>query len=86
MLSCKEVPRLVSESLDRKLSLRQRIAMRIHLFMCKLCARYERQIHFIKRATRWYTSKNAFSPESLGPSSLSSEARERMKQHLRNEQ
>ena len=47
MLNCKEVTQLASESLDRKLSLKEHIGLRFHLLMCKLCTRYIRQLKFM---------------------------------------
>jgi hypothetical protein len=52
MLSCEEVSRLVSESLDRQLPLGQRLSVRLHLLMCSLCSRFRRQIMFLNRAVR----------------------------------
>ncbi len=52
MLSCKQVSELVSHSLDQPLPLGRRIAVRIHLFMCKVCSTYQRQLRFLQRATR----------------------------------
>ena len=37
MMSCKEVTRLVSESMDRRLTLGEWFSLRVHLTMCKLC-------------------------------------------------
>lgn len=73
MLSCKEVSVLVSESLDHKLPFRQRMAVRIHLLMCRFCARYRKQLLFLKEINRvyslgekdiWDTVSNALSPEA----------------------
>ncbi len=50
MLSCKEVAQLASESLDRSLTLQERLSMRLHLLVCKLCSRYVRQLKFLKQA------------------------------------
>ena len=50
MLNCKEVSQLASEALDRKLSLKERIGLRFHLMMCKLCTRYVRQLKFMHQA------------------------------------
>ncbi len=44
MLSCKEAMRLASESLDRPLSLRTRIGLRMHVFMCSSCRAASRQM------------------------------------------
>ncbi|TAK83523.1 MAG: zf-HC2 domain-containing protein [Betaproteobacteria bacterium] len=50
MLSCKDVSTLLSDRLDRKLSLRERISLRIHLAMCTGCSRVERQLEFLREA------------------------------------
>lgn len=34
MPSCRDITALVSESMDRKLPLRQRMSIRVHLAMC----------------------------------------------------
>ncbi|HHH35397.1 MAG TPA: zf-HC2 domain-containing protein [Gammaproteobacteria bacterium] len=52
MLSCKEVSKLVSQAQDRSLTLRERISVRLHLFMCNMCRRYRRQLVFLTRAGR----------------------------------
>jgi len=44
MLTCKETARLVSDQLDRKLPLRMRLHLRLHLMMCGACSAYRRQI------------------------------------------
>ena len=44
MLSCKEAIRLASETLDRPLSVRTRIALRTHLLMCSACRAVSRQM------------------------------------------
>lgn len=50
MLSCKEVTRLVSQSQDRSLGLRERVALRLHFALCKGCRNVERQVGFLRRA------------------------------------
>jgi hypothetical protein len=52
MLTCKETSRLVSQGLDRKLGLGERIAVRLHLAICRGCANFSRQMEFLRRATR----------------------------------
>jgi len=82
MLSCKEISRLVSESLDRKLPLRQRIRVRLHLLMCRLCSRFRKQTHFLRDAARRYLTTVGYTDAAAGPG-LSSEARDRIKQSLK---
>lgn len=55
MFNCKEVTRRASESLDRKLSLHERVGMRIHLLICKHCSRYWEQLLILREAIRLHT-------------------------------
>lgn len=54
MPSCREVSRLVSESMDRDLPLRHRLSMRLHLLMCSLCSRFHRQTLFLRDAAHFF--------------------------------
>lgn len=81
MLSCNDVSKLVSQSLEQKLSLRKRIAVGIHHGMCRFCFGFSHQIQLLHRAVREH-------PERLEPDAnssegkLSREARERIKSRL----
>jgi predicted anti-sigma-YlaC factor YlaD len=48
--SCEKVGQMVSESLDRRLSLSERIRVKLHLAMCALCRRYANQLAFLHEA------------------------------------
>lgn len=52
MSTCKEVHRLVSEGLDRDLSLVERARMRVHLMICDACQNFSGQMKLIRRAMR----------------------------------
>ena len=52
MPSCREVARAVSSDELSELPLRRRLLMRWHLFICRDCLRYSRQIAAIGRAAR----------------------------------
>jgi hypothetical protein len=52
MFNCKEVSRRVSESMDRRLPLYQRVLIRMHLLMCRYCARFRRQVMFLRELCR----------------------------------
>jgi hypothetical protein len=43
-LNCKQTSQLVSQSLDRRLTLRERLAVRLHLLICDYCKRFQRQL------------------------------------------
>lgn len=44
MLNCKQTSQLVSQSLDRRLTLQERFAVKVHLWICKYCRRFSRQL------------------------------------------
>jgi hypothetical protein len=50
MLTCKEAARLVSQGLDRRLGLAERLALRLHLLVCDGCTNFARQVAFLRRA------------------------------------
>jgi len=76
--SCRQATRLQSTALDGKLSLSQRLGLRIHLCLCKWCRRYGSQIDFLRTASRHEPKPE----ESLPVRTLSPEARERIRQRL----
>ena len=52
--SCKESARLITARFDRQLPLADRIALRLHLFACKACPGFERQVRLMDQAMdRW---------------------------------
>ena len=77
MLSCKRVAQLASESLDRSLTLQERLLLRFHLFFCKFCSRYVRQLKFVQRACA-----HADEDRSEGGAGLTKGARERIRDRL----
>lgn len=81
MLHCREVSKLVSESMDRELPLRQRLQVWMHLAMCRMCAGFARQLRILRRAARENPERVLADPASPEPS-LSQEARERIKTAL----
>ncbi|MFP4348271.1 MAG: zf-HC2 domain-containing protein [Thermodesulfobacteriota bacterium] len=77
---CKEVTRMVSESMDRDLPLIQRMKMRMHLVMCKYCSRFEKQLALLRKAGQ------SLATHRTGPDAspvLPQDARDRIKQALR---
>ena len=50
MLTCKEVSRLVSQGLDRRLGFSERIALRVHLAICEGCTNFSNQVAFLRKA------------------------------------
>jgi hypothetical protein len=81
MLSCEEVSRLVSESMDRRLPFRQRFATRLHLLMCSLCSQFGRQLQFLRDAAHSFGEAGEEGAISAN-ARLSPEARARIKEAL----
>jgi len=49
--ACNEISQLASDSLDRPLSLRERLKFRLHLLMCGYCRDYDHNMKFIRAVT-----------------------------------
>ena len=56
LISCKDASRLISRKEDAPLTFWQRATLRLHLSVCAACARFERQIGFLRTAMRKYTN------------------------------
>ena len=54
-VTCKEVHRLVSEELDRDLSLMDRVRVHLHLRICDACKNFDGQMRLLRRAMRRLT-------------------------------
>ena len=76
MGNCKKVTRMVSESMDRKLPLHQRMGIRVHLFMCKFCSRYRKQLLILREVMRL---QEKYAEDTKPPPTLRPEARERIR-------
>ena len=81
-LSCKEVCFVVSESLDRKLSLRERFRLKLHFLLCKACQRMARQMPLLRSASLRYRAFEKESAHAVAPT-LSADTRERILARLR---
>ena len=78
-LHCRHATRLISQSMDRPLRRGERIALGLHLFVCKWCRRYQWQLRMIQRTIREFAST-----ESTGSNvRLPDAARQRLKKAIR---
>jgi hypothetical protein len=76
---CREVVRILSQSMDSKLSLGMRIKLRLHYLICAWCLRYEKHLHELSKfASSVPDHTDSFSEDNLSPT-----AKERMKEALR---
>ena len=51
-MNCKQSTQLISAGQDRRLHLREKLALLIHLITCLGCRNYRRQLHFLPQACR----------------------------------
>jgi hypothetical protein len=78
MLKCDKASRFISESMDRKLSLKELAPLRMHLYFCGKCDNYKRQLTALSNLLKIWNRKIT---TSLSPASP--EALERIKKNLR---
>lgn len=81
MLNCKEYSQLVSEGLDRPLSLLDRVSMAMHRLMCPPCNMIRKQIDELRKACRFMPSDNPDETDKICV--LPDDARTRIKKVLR---
>lgn len=52
LIRCRHAHELLSERMDKPLARGDRFRLRLHLMVCDMCARIERQMDFMRRAMR----------------------------------
>ena len=80
--SCNSITEIVSESMERRLTIAERLRVRLHFMICVWCARYQSQLLALRESLRLRASQIE-KDESLP--SLSPEARERIRKSLKGE-
>jgi Putative zinc-finger len=83
--ACQHTVELISQSLERSLTWRERAALKLHLWICVWCLWYLEHLQIMRQTM---LARGAETPEMDYPSApvLSSEARERIKRQLANQQ
>jgi len=79
--TCHEVTHLLSQSLERRLTLRERVTLRLHYLICVYCSRYLQQLRFMRKTLREGAARAAEADSPATPA-LSDEARERIRRAL----
>lgn len=79
MLSCKQASELVSQSLDRHLTMRERMSVRFHLLICVACARFGHQLAFMQITIKKFITDTEQNEELK----LSPDAKERMAESMK---
>jgi hypothetical protein len=63
MMKCEDATRLASDRLDRSLSMREGLALRLHLLGCDGCNQFTRQMLAIRRISRHYVETDGSGSE-----------------------
>jgi predicted anti-sigma-YlaC factor YlaD len=61
-MMCENATKLASDQLDRRLSVRESIRLRLHLLGCDACSGFVRQIDVLRQVTRRYVASDASDP------------------------
>ena len=79
MMNCKRATELVSEHLDHPLPLSQRVALKTHLLMCRHCARFAKQVRYIRDAVRQFPEDD----DAEDAPTMTDEAKDRLRETLK---
>ena len=80
--TCQQTVEKISQSMERSLTLEERIKLKLHLWICVWCQWYLEHLHVIRETAR----AKAAEPADLIPDrGLSTEARERIRRRLTNQ-
>src|SRR5207245_5156629 len=78
---CREMVRILSQSMDEPMPLMMRIKKRLHFLICCWCQRYEEHLRYLRETARQFPEHaDAASDVPFPP-----DARERIKQKLANQ-
>ncbi len=81
MMNCKQASRLTSDSMERKLTLWQRVNLWFHFGMCKLCSSFSKDLLRLREAAHRHTEQSENDTAS-SDAAQSLEARERLMRAL----
>ena len=80
--TCKQMAPVMSESLERPLSLRERATLRLHLWVCVWCVWYLEHLRTMRATLRARHTREQEADETDPAVKLSEEARERIRRAL----
>ena len=75
---CREMVRILSQSMDEPMPLTMRIKKRLHFLICCWCQRYEEQLQYMHHTARQFPVH----ADQASDAPLSAEARERIKRRV----
>ena len=57
MRNCREISFFISQALDKKLTVRERISVRLHVIMCAKCHNFQKKTWLIRKAALNYIER-----------------------------
>jgi len=79
--TCQQTVETISQSMERSLTLEERIKLKLHLWICAWCQWYMEHLQIIRETAR---GKADEPPDYVSGAGLSNEARERIRRRLTN--
>ena len=80
--TCKQMAPVMSESLERPLRFRERVTLKLHLWVCVWCVWYLENLRTMREALRARGAREEGADEVDSAVKLSEEARERIRRAL----
>src|SRR5678816_613646 len=80
--TCQQTVEKISQSMERRLTLRERVNLKLHLWICAWCQWYLEHLHIIRETAR---AKANEPPDVQSGPGLSNDARERIRRRLTNQ-
>jgi hypothetical protein len=80
--ACKQTVEIISQSMERPLTLRERVLLKLHLWVCMWCLWYMEHLQLMRDALR--LQENETDVDVSTTTRLSDEARERIRRSLTN--
>lgn len=85
MISCKKATHLISKSMEEKLSFKEELSLKVHLFICEFCEQFKKQVGLFRNALN-QEDRQKDDLDSFGIQesdiSISEEAKKRIKDRL----
>lgn len=78
---CKQTVQVISQSMERPLTLRERVLLKLHVWVCAWCQWYMEHLRLMSESVKNPQFESSILESSDGPQ-LSVEARERIKRKL----
>lgn len=80
--TCQHTVETISQSMERRLTLAERVKLRLHLWICVWCQWYLEHLQLIRTASRTQAEQ---APDVMTGATLSDEARDRIRRRLTNQ-